>query len=350
MSKSYKEAVEIARYISNFTDDYAPSHISESPHTLKSYEMALTLYIGFLESEEHMSVEHFDKHCFEPEMIEKWLKWLKESRGCSPETCNNRLAAIRAFIKYLGSRDIKYLYLTTEAKTVKRRKVAKPKAVGLTRDAVKALLEAPDQDSAIGRRDLTLMIILYGTAARIDEILSLKLKNIRLDTPKPYIQVIGKGEKGRTLYLLPKAVTHLRRYIEAYHGSVPDSESYLFYSRIKGKDNKVTQPAISKMLKKYAVVAHEKCADVPLDLHAHQFRHAKASHWLEDGLNIVQISLLLGHAQLETTMIYLDITPEQKVEALATLQTETDKDIEAKWTGRVTSLSDICGLKRLKQQ
>lgn len=45
---------------------------------------------------------------------------------------------------------------------------------------------------------------------------------------------------------------------------------------------KLSQSAVRKMTKKYASACHEKCADVPLDLHAHQFRHAKASHWLED--------------------------------------------------------------------
>ena len=67
--------------------------------------------------------------------------------------------------------------------------------------------------------------------------------------------------------------------------------------------------------------------DVPLDLHAHQFRHAKASHWLEDGMNIVQISFLLGHEQLQTTMVYLDITTEEEAKALATLEDENDKKV-----------------------
>ena len=84
------------------------------------------------------------------------------------------------------------------------------------------------------------------------------------------------------------------------------------------------------MLKKYAVTAHEKCSDVPLDLHAHQFRHAKATHWLEDGVNIVQISFLLGHEQLDTTMRYLDITTEQEIAALSTLEEERHKNIRPK--------------------
>ena len=68
----------------------------------------------------------------------------------------------------------------------------------------------------------------------------------------------------------------------------------------------MTAAAVDKMLKKHAISAYEKCKDVPLKLHAHQLHHVKASHWLEDGVNIVQISFLLGHEQLQTTKTYLD--------------------------------------------
>lgn len=100
------------------------------------------------------------------------------------------------------------------------------------------------------------------------------------------------------------------------------------------------------MLKKYARQAHEACPDVPLGLHAHQFRHSKASHWLEDGMNIVQISFLLGHEQLQTTMIYLDITTEEKAKALATIEDENDKKISPKWKNADGSLVEFCGLRK----
>lgn len=79
----------------------------------------------------------------------------------------------------------------------------------------------------------------------------------------------------------------------------------------------------------------------PLDAHAHQFRHAKASHWLEDGINVVQVSFLLGHEQLETTMRYLDITTEDKIKALATLEDETQKTIPKKWKNKNGTLTDF---------
>lgn len=206
----------------------------------------------------------------------------------------------------------------------------------------------PDTTHKTGIRDLALMVVLYATAARIDEILSIRISDLKLDAEHPYAVILGKGEKVRTLYLLQKAVAHIRLYMKAFHGANPDPQAFLFYSRNKGICEKLSQAAVRKMMKKYADACHKKCEDVPLELHAHQFRHAKASHWLEDGMNIVQISFLLGHAQLETTMIYPDITTEQEAAALATLEDESDRNAVPKWNPDTDSLSAICGLKKLQ--
>lgn len=282
-------------------------------------------------------------------MIEDWLEWLSSKRGCSPETCNNRLSSLRTFIKYLASREAKYLYLKSDADNVLLRKITKKKVSGLTRDAVTAILAEPDQHTKTGIRDLTFLTVLYGTAARLDEILSMKISSLHLDSSKPYVYIIGKGDKVRTLYLPPKATAHLKQYIRIFHGMNPAVDAYVFYSRNTGPKGKTSQAAIRKMLKKYAVSAHEKCSNVPLDLHAHQFRHAKATHWLEDGINIVQISFLLGHEQLDTTMRYLDITTEQEVAALSTLEEERHKNVKLKWNPQKDSLTAICNLRRLKK-
>lgn len=137
---------------------------------------------------------------------------MKEVRECSPDTCNNRLASIRTFLKYLGSRDASYLYLYQEASEIPRRKCIKKKVKGMSRLAVKSLLEAPNPSEKTGRRDLAFIILLYSTAARLDEILSLENEQLHLACEKPYATIIGKGNKIRTLYLLPKAVAHLKRY------------------------------------------------------------------------------------------------------------------------------------------
>lgn len=91
--KKSDDSVKIARYISEFLETYAPNFLTTSEHTLKSYRNALGLYICFLETES-VTPESFSRHCFEREKIEKWIVWLKESRNCSPETCNVRLGSL----------------------------------------------------------------------------------------------------------------------------------------------------------------------------------------------------------------------------------------------------------------
>jgi len=309
----------------------------------------MTLYIGFLETEKGISAESLCGGCFSRTIIEEWLQWLIEQRGCSPETCNNRLASLRTFLKYLGSREILLLYLSEDATRIPRKKEVRKKVKGMSKKAVQVLLSVPDLSTKAGRRDLSLMIIIYSTASRMDEILSLKTEQLHLDAEKPNVTIIGKGSKIRTLYLLPKAVAHLKKYLKEFHGHTPNPESYVFYSRNTGSHGKMTQTAVNKQLKKHARAAHKMCDEVPLDIHAHQLRHAKASHWLEDGMNIVQISLLLGHEQLQTTMVYLDITIEQELKALATLEDENDKKVSKKWKNVKGELAEFCGVKSMKK-
>jgi len=349
MRKATNESVIIARHINAFLNEYVPGQKSHSSNTLKSYQFALSLYIGFLEKEKGISTENLCGECFNRTTIEEWLQWLMEQRGCSPATCNNRLASLRTFLKYLGSREILLLYLYEAATGIPRKKEVRKKVIGMSKRAIQVLLSIPNLSTKTGRRDLSLIIIIYSTAARIDEILSLKIAQLHLNAEKPNVTIIGKGSKIRTLYLLPKAVAHLKRYLKEFHGDTPDPAAYVFYSRNTGLYGKMSQTAVNKQLKKYARNGHEICNEVPCNLHAHQLRHAKASHWLEDGMNIVQISFLLGHEQLQTTMVYIDITLEQELKALATLEDENDKKVSKKWKNIKGGLAEFCGVKSMKE-
>ncbi len=345
--KTKKDSSAIAWHISSFLNEYVPSHKTESAHTLKAYQDAISLYLQFLE-ENGIKASCFDASCFKRDRIEEWLHWLQDSRGNQPQTRNNRLASLRTFLKYLGHKEPRFLYLYQEASEIDRCRTQKRKVEGLSRPAVKALLDSPDQSRHMGRRDLVMMLMLYSTAARIDEILSMKVGQLILDSAKPSANIVGKGRKVRTLYLLPRTVAHLRKYLAEFHGENPDPDAYVFYSRNEGTHGKLNAASADKMIKKHAKRAHEKCREVPLNLHAHQLRHAKASHWLEDGMNIVQISFLLGHEQLQTTMVYLDITTEDEAKALATLEGDNSTKVEKKWKKKDGSLRNLCGLPERK--
>ncbi len=345
--KMGNEASILARHISSFLNEYVPTQKTGSANTLKAYQDTIGLYLQFLE-QKGIGCRNLDASCFGKDRIGEWLGWLQTERNNQPETRNNRLASLRTFLKYLGHKEARFLYLYQDALEIERFRVQKKKVQGITRQAVKALLAAPNQSSHMGRRDLALMLMLYSTAARIDEILSMKVGQLHLDGARPCAGIIGKGNKVRTLYLLPRTVAHLKKYLLEFHGENPSAEAYLFYSRNTGIYGKLTAAAADKMLKKYAERAHKECPDVPLSLHAHQLRHAKASHWLEDGMNIVQISFLLGHEQLQTTMVYLDITTEDEANALATLEGDNEPKTDKKWKRTDGSLRGFCGLPERK--
>jgi len=105
------------------------------------------------------------------------------------------LASLRAFLRYLGSKEILLLYLYEDATRIPRKQEIRKKVNGMSKKAVQVLLSVPDLSTKAGRRDLALMIVIYSTAARMDEILSLKTDQLHLDAEKPNVTIIGKGNK-----------------------------------------------------------------------------------------------------------------------------------------------------------
>ena len=206
MKKSDNEAIVIAKNIRKFLTDYELFRKSE--HTIRAHEMALSLFIAFLETKGVKS-EKLNYGCFSSDVIIEWMKWLHKERGCSPETCNNRLSGIRKFLDYLGSREVGTLHLSHEASRIDRMKTTTKKVSGMSRDAVSALIAASDVSTSAGRRDQTLIVTMYGTAARLDEMLSLKVSQIYLAKKHPQIVFVGKGQKIRTLGLEPKTAEYL---------------------------------------------------------------------------------------------------------------------------------------------
>ncbi len=103
MKKPNKESILIAGYISGFLDGYVLSQKTDSMNTLKSYRDAIVLYLSFLENEKKIHSDSLNADCFRHTVIEEWLVWLRESRGCSPESCNNRLGIFKDIFEVPGA-------------------------------------------------------------------------------------------------------------------------------------------------------------------------------------------------------------------------------------------------------
>ena len=336
------EGAVLARLVHDFCWAYVPTHLTSSAHTIRSYRTTLALYVRWLQSV-GTTPETLSASDFSQARLESWLSWLATERGNGPRTCNVRLAHMRSFLKYASDHEPTMCHLAAEGRSVGWRKAPKAKVEGMSVEAVHALAAAPDQSTPYGRRDLAIIVFLYSTGCRVGEMLGCRLSQLDLDGASPHASIVGKGGKPRVLYLPKLAVEHLRAYVAEFHGDGADQERYLFWSRNHAPGTSPLSPdAVTKALRKHALVAHEACAAVPIDITPHRLRHARATHWLNKGMPLPQVSLMLGHANVQTTMEYLDITVDDKAEAM---QSMAGVDEPKKWKDSgATTLLDMCGL------
>ena len=253
--------------------------VSNSPHTVEAYRNAMDLYIRFLDQSQGITTKDFTWECFSREKIEKWMKWLTE-RGNKPQTVNLRLSHIREFLAYMEGRSAAaYGHLYHEAARIKRMKMQHTEVKGISDAAVEAVMKAVDTSTEAGARDFVLLLFLNETGARLNETISVRMKDIHTDSKgKVTVTVTGKGGYIRTLYLTPVLTRKLKEYVTRFHGGMPDKEEYLFFSKIKGKHTKITARAIQKRVKELAQTAHKDCDEVPLDLHPHNYRYPNLSN------------------------------------------------------------------------
>ena len=316
IKKSKRDIVsDIFNFIASWLEQAA---LSSSPHTVEAYRYAMDLYVRFLDESLHVSTKSCTWDCFSRQNIERWMKWLTE-RGNKPQTVNLRLSHIREFLAYMEGRSAAtYGHLYHEAARIKRMKVLHTEVKGVTDAAVEAVMRAADTTRDAGARDFGLLLVLNETGARLSEAISVRMKDIHTDGKgKMTVTVIGKGGYIRTLYLTPVLTRKLKEYIQRFHGPSPEAETYLFFSKIKGKYTRITARAIQKRLKELAGKAHRDCEEVPLDLHPHNFRHAYGTRRIKQGRQLAVVQREMGHRCIQSTMTYIDTSSmiEQAQEA-----------------------------------
>ncbi len=304
--------------IRNFLEIYLPTYRHAGENTVKSYRTGLNQYLDYVSSKKQISRFAVTGAMFSYDMVTEYLHWLAVDRKVSSATCNNRLAVIRAFISYASACKPEYIDLKSRLSQIKGKKNDQfGKVDYMSEAAVKALMEVPDVSTTAGLTDQFMMVMLYDTGARIQEILSLRLCDLKIDkTPTAIIH--GKGGKTRIVPLMPETVKHLKKYLSVLH---PDehmhSESYLFFTRHKGQKVQMCDDTARYRIQRYAAAAKENCPDVPDNPHPHMWRHTRAMHLYQHGMDLERISQWLGHSQLETTLIHAHSDTEDKRKAIA---------------------------------
>lgn len=291
--------------------DYLSHYLSEvrglSLNTISSYRDMFKQLLIYFDTNRNISANEMEIKLLTYENVSDFLEWLERERKVCISTRNQRQAAIQSFIKYLRYRYPENLSEYHDILDMKAKKNAKPLIPYMTADELKSLLSQPDMNSRHERRDLVIMATLYDTGARVQELCDLTTDDIRLEYPAK-IKLTGKGGKTRQIPIMSNTGKLLKQYMKEYHRSgKTGSPKPLFYNK---NGEPLTRSGVAYIVKKYAVTTDMSL--LPNELTPHVFRHTKAMHMLQAGIELIYIRDFLGHSDIRTTEIYARADAEMK--------------------------------------
>jgi site-specific recombinase XerD len=305
------------RAVRDFLTIYLPRQRCLSPKTVTSYKTALRLFVDYLQSEHGISLLQVTFSHLDKKTVSGFLLWLKDKRGNSTATCNQRLMALCAFARYLGISDIAQCAIHLDLGTIPAAKTESAPVEFLSEVALHALLRQPDVHKPKGLRDGFFMSLMYETAARCQEMLDLRVSDFVLDPKSPYVYLTGKGNKTRAVPLTGRVVEYLNRYLYRYHPQLDTQDNpLLFYTVIHAKTGAMSPDTVAYFMSKHGSAARAGCADMPLRIHPHQLRHTRAIHLYRGGMPLPLLSEFLGHSNINTTQIYAYADTEMKRAAI----------------------------------
>ena len=303
----------LGRVLRDFFLEYLPRVRGASRHTVLAYRDSFKLLLQFLANHLGSAATTLDFPALAPENLLAFLEHAETRRGNSVATRNARLTAAHAFARFAAVRHPEHLELCQRILAVPFKRGPQRLVEYLEEHETRALLAAPDPTTPHGRRDRALLLTLYNSGARVQEIIDLRPCDLQLQRPRQ-IWLRGKGRKERICPLLPETADALRALL-ADRGVGPDDDQPLFRNRY---GRPLDRSGVRYILHKHGRTA---AAQVPTlatkRIHPHVMRHTMASHHLQAGVDLVTISHLLGHESVETTNRYASVSLEAKRSAVA---------------------------------
>lgn len=328
MKYKRKKELDFWQLARRYLHDYMPVTRNLSDKSVEAYKQSIKTYLHFLEEEKSITNEKVTFEVFSRKFITDYVSWLKE-KGYVPKTINLKLTAIRSFLKYCSDEDFELRGIYSEVCTVKKQKEEKKPIEYLQPKATSAILSAYDTKTTKHRRNRMMLIMLYDTGARVQELADLDLSSLHLEVDNPFVTLIGKGKKSRNVPLLNKTVQHLKVYLNEFHDR--KEECALFYSILDRKPHRLSTDSINLILKKAADKAKVDCPEVPKNVHCHLIRKTKAMDLYKNGVPLPFIMQLLGHESMSTTSgFYAFATLEMMSDAM-NKATPVIKDEEKLW-------------------
>lgn len=302
----------LASALRRFFGDYLPRVRGASPHTVHSYRDALALLLRFLAARHGRPVVELDLDSLDSDSVLAYLDHLEQERGNSTTTRNARLAAVHSFARFAATLSPESLETCQRLLAVPFKRSNSRVVEYLEAKELHALVDAPDRKTREGRRDHALLLTLFNTGARVQELLDLRPCDLQLDRPY-HARLQGKGRKERICPLWPQTADLLGKLL-AEVGLDRTSTQRLFRNRC---GNPLTRFGVRYLLRKYAEQASATAPSLSgKRVHPHTLRHSAAVHLLQAGVDLISISHWLGHASVETTNRYAEVNLETKRAAI----------------------------------
>jgi integrase/recombinase XerC len=270
-----------------------------SPHTIRNYRLDLISFHTYLNKQD--SLDKITK-----KEVREYLTYLN-SQGISKRTVFRHLSALRSFFKYLVRENH---LLSNPLDLIASPKLDKPVPKALTYEEIQHLFSQPDVSDYLGFRDRCMMELFYSSGLRISELAGLNRSD--LDLKKRAMRLKGKGKKERIVPITKNVagwiegyLSHTRRFEEGKPYREKDPKA-VFLSKW---GERLTTRSIDRMFKKYLLLSGLAVRATP-----HTIRHTIATHWLEKGMDLKTIQVLLGHQSLATTTIYTKVSSRLKRE------------------------------------
>ncbi len=293
-------------YITKYFSEYLPNVLGASKRTINSYRDTFIILLEYLQRDYKVNINNMDLDVVDYTKIEKFLEYLENERNNSTSTRNQRLAAISSFYKYLQKRELTVFELCANILTIPKKKAEVKLMSYFSLDEIELLINKPNTKTKYGLRDYIILLFMYETASRAQEVSDLQKKQL---FPKDnYVILIGKGNKSRRIPITNELSKLLLKYIHIF--KIESEDTYVFQNAC---GRKITTKGIEYILVKYVNECKEKYKDkFKSNYSNHSIRHTRAMHLLEAGVNLIYIRDILGHSSVLTTEIYAKTNPKIK--------------------------------------
>lgn len=293
-----------------------------SEHTIRNYTIDLNHFHKFLKDDrgeiginppiDYKNIssydeipEHFDFSIIDKHLLRRFLTTLY-SQGSQKRSIARKLATLRSFFKFACGKKI---IENNPLDEIENPKLDKRVPISLTYEQVKHFLEQPDTTTYLGFRDRVIMELFYSSGIRVSELVGLNKEHF--DPINLLLKVKGKGKKERIVPITKNAAEWIQRYLSHPERCLncdthkaENDDAAIFLNKW---GNRLTSRSVDRQFDKYL-----KESGLAGHITPHTIRHTIATHWLENGMDLKTIQMILGHSSLSTTTIYTQVSTKLK--------------------------------------